>query len=89
MRLIGGDHQLGIVGQVKIDSALQHQGPDQILLPAADQHLRAAARRRGCIDRLLDRRAIECLAVAHRAVIAHAEGLPRLRAQGQGRSESC
>src|ERR1039457_2603731 len=39
VRLVGGDHQFGIVGQVKIDPALEYQRPDQILLPAADQHL--------------------------------------------------
>src|ERR1035438_2518462 len=73
---------------MKLDPALQYQRPDQILLPAADQHLRAAARCRGRIDRLLDRRAIQCLAVAHRAVIARVEGLPSLRAQTQHRSGS-
>ena len=75
LRRVVGDHEFGIVGQVEIDIALQLQRADQVLLPAAHQHLRALAGGRGLIDRALDRRRVERCAVALRAVIAHVEDL--------------
>ncbi len=71
---VDAGQKFGVVGQVEIDSALQRQRPHQILLPAAHQHL-SSARGRRRVDRLLDRPRVQCLTIAHRAVVPRVEGL--------------
>ena len=77
--LAGADHQLRVVRQVEIDAALQLERADQILAAAADQHLRASARRRGLVDRALDGGRIQGHSVAHGAVLSNVENPRRAR----------
>ena len=76
---VGAHQQLGVVGQVEIDAAFQNQRADEIFLAAADEHLRASARRGSLVDGALDSGGIEGGSVADRAVLPDVEDADTLR----------
>ena len=86
----GADSQRGIVGQMKIDAALELERADEIA--PATRHDHAARHGRGGVDRPLNCRCVQGYAVAYGTEVADVEfapaGAKRFRLPGQGRSQT-